>query len=110
MTNELIISDKKEPTEDEQSLVASSEQDKSIVWEVLKKLELSWVDSDRIAKTLDKLLDAKTLNWRWDEMADNKVILDTLKLVFKLHWVKITDNNINIAILQAPPKDSKLQF
>lgn len=84
---------------------------KNIVKDILWKLEVIWVNDDKIAETINKLLDAKTLNWKWDEMSDNKVILDTLKLVLKLHWAKINDNQINVAIFQqAPWVDDKLQY
>jgi len=89
---------------------AQLSQSKNVVRSIIWKLEELWVNDEKLAATIEKLLDAKTLNNKWDEMQDNKTILETLKLVLKMHGAKLTDTQINIAIFQSPAKDSKLEY
>lgn len=69
------------------------------------------VGAKELASTIQSLLSAKTLNSKWDEMMDNKVILDTVKLVLQLNWVK-TQNSINVNLfnIQKPWKNDDLTY
>ncbi len=62
--------------------------------EVLSNLVELWVDNKALAEKLWQLINAKTLNNKWDVMDDNKTQLETLKLIMKMNWVKI-DNSPN---------------
>ena len=68
------------------------------------------VGAKEIASTIKWLLKAKTLNSKWDEMSDNKVILDTTKLVLQLNWIKTNQTNINIFNIVKPWKDENLIY
>ena len=73
--------------------------------------ELSWLDiwSKKIATKLKELLDAKTFNNTWIEMNDNKTQLEAMKLLLKLHWVKV-DQNVNINLFNIPSKNERLEY
>lgn len=69
------------------------------------------IGSKKIASKFKDLLDAKTLNSKWDIMDDNKVQLDTIKLLLKLQWVKLNDwISINLFNINKPWKEEPLQY
>lgn len=69
------------------------------------------VGAKELASIIQSLLSAKTLNSKWDEMMDNKVILDTVKLVLQLNWIKTWNTvNVNLFNIQKPWKDDVLGF
>ena len=79
-------------------------------WIVDELAELD-VGAKTIASTIKSLLSAKTKNNAWFEMDDNKVILDTVKLVLNMNWVKTGWwININLFNANVPSKDEKLQY
>lgn len=73
--------------------------------------ELSWLDvwSKKMATKLKELLDAKTFNNTWIEMNDNKTQLEALKLLLKMHWVKV-DQSVNINLFNIPSKNDRLEY
>ena len=73
--------------------------------------ELSWLDiwSKKIATKFKELLDAKTFNNTWIEMNDNKTQLEALKLLLKMHWVKV-DQSVNINLFNIPSKNDRLEY
>jgi len=80
------------------------------IWsEVLSELKKLEVWSPKIAKKLAQLLDAQTLNNSWDTMDDNKVQLEALKLLLKMHWVKV-DQWLNINLFNIPNPNDKLKY
>jgi len=86
---------------------ASQELAEDIVWE-LANLD---VGAKTIASTIKDLLSAKTKNNAWFEMNDNKVILDTVKLVLNMNWVKTGWwIQVNLFNVSKPWKDEPLQF
>jgi len=86
---------------------ASQELAEDIVWE-LENLD---VGATMIASTIKDLLSAKTKNNAWFEMSDNKVILDTVKLVLNMNWVKTGWwIQVNLFNVSKPWKDEPLQF
>ena len=69
------------------------------------------VGAKTIASTIKDLLSAKTKNNAWFEMSDNKVILDTVKLVLNMNWVKTGWwIQVNLFNVSKPWKDEPLQF
>ena len=79
--------------------------------ELLASLNTLWVWSEKMAGKLKQLLDATTINNNWDIMCDNKVQLDTLKLLLKLHWAKIDSNKIQINLFNnMPDKNQSLNY
>lgn len=69
------------------------------------------IGSKKIASKFKDLLDAKTLNSKWDIMDDNKVQLDTIKLLLKLQWVKLNDwININLFNINKPSRNDPLEY
>ena len=69
------------------------------------------VGAKTIASTIKDLLSAKTKNNAWFEMSDNKVILDTVKLVLNMNWVKTGWwIQVNLFNVSKPWKDDPLQF
>jgi len=66
--------------------------------------------SDKLADKISELLDAKTLNNKWDEMNDNRAQQAALELVLKLNWVKWLWKWTQIAIFNNISKDEKLQY
>lgn len=76
---------------------------------VLSKLNLVWVNEDKIANKLSELLDAQTLNAKWDVMPDNKAQLEALKLVLNMNGIK-TQKSLNINIFNMPSKDQDLRY
>jgi hypothetical protein len=84
---------------------------KDISQDLLASLWVLNIGSDTMAKKLKQLLDATTINNNWDIMCDNKVQLDTLKLLLKLHWANISSNKIQINLFNnMPGKDDKLWY
>jgi len=81
--------------------------------EIMEQLQ-EWenkVGATEIASTIQSLLKAKTVNNAWIEMTDNKVILDTVKLVLQLNWVKVWSSvNINLFNVSKPWKDENLNY
>ena len=73
--------------------------------------QLSWLDvwSKKMATKLKELLDAKTFNNTWIEMNDNKTQLEALKLLLKMHWVKV-DQSVNINLFNLPSKNDRLEY
>lgn len=76
---------------------------------VLVELKDNWINESRLAKKLDQLLDAKTLNAKWDIMEDNKAQLRAFELAMNLYWIK-TQKSLNINILNMVPKDQELKY
>lgn len=78
---------------------------------IVEELQNLNVGATEIASTIKGLLSAKTKNNAWFEMNDNKVILDTVKLVLNMNWVK-TWWWININIFNASKqwKDKPLEY
>ena len=69
------------------------------------------VGAKTIASTIKDLLSAKTKNNAWFEMSDNKVILDTVKLVLNMNWVKTGWwIQVNLFNVSKPWKDDQLQY
>ena len=69
------------------------------------------VGAKTIASTIKDLLSAKTKNNAGFEMSDNKVILDTVKLVLNMNWVKTGWwIQVNLFNVSKPWKDEPLQF
>ena len=88
-----------------------SQPSKDISKDLLASLWVLNIGSDKMAKKLSQLLDATTINNNWDIMCDNKVQLDTLKLLLKLHWANIDSNKIQINLFNnMPSKDDKLSY
>jgi len=85
-------------------------ESKDILQEMKQALANINIDWTKLAEKIWDLLDAKTLNNKWDEMCDNKVQLDTLKLVLQLNWVKWIWNQTQIAIFNKIWKDEKLEY
>lgn len=73
--------------------------------------QLSWLNvwSNKMATKLKELLDAKTFNNTWIEMNDNKTQLEALKLLLKMHWVKV-DQTVNINLFNIPSKNDRLEY
>lgn len=85
----------------------------SLVEELMEELT-TWDDkvgAKEIASTIKSLMSAETINNAWFSMKDNKVILDTVKLVLNMQWVK-TGNwvNINLFNVNKPWKDEELKY
>jgi hypothetical protein len=87
----------------------NSWNEQSLVDSVLSELSILNIWSWKIASKLQDLLDSKTLNAKWDEMNDNRTQLEALKLLLKLHWVKV-DQWININLFNIPKPDEKLRY
>ena len=88
-------------------------QSDQFINELMNELQ-EWEDrvgAKELASTIQSLLSAKTLNWKWDEMNDNKVILDTVKLVLQLNWIKTWNTvNVNLFNIQKPWIDTALEY
>lgn len=93
------------------TLIKGTEVTKDIWKELLGSLQSLWVWSTTMAKKLKSLLDATTINNNGDIMCDNKVQLDTLKLLLKLHWADISWNKIQINLFNNMPwKNDSLNY
>lgn len=68
------------------------------------------VTAKDIAGTIKQLLDAEVVNNAWIVMKDNKVILDTVKYVSSLYWMKQWWININLFNINKPWKDQQLEY
>ena len=78
---------------------------------IVEELENLNVGATEIASTIKGLLQAKTMNNAWHEVTDNKVILDTVKLVLNMNWVKTWWwININIFNASRQWKDKPLEY
>lgn len=78
---------------------------------IVDELQNLEVGAKTIASTIKGLLSAKTKNNAGFEMDDNKVILDTVKLVLNMNWVKTWWwVNINLFNVQKPWKDQPLEY
>lgn len=77
--------------------------------EVLNNLYLEWIWWERIAKKLNSLMDAVTINNNWDVMPDNKAQLEALKLILKLNGAKI-DSGMNINFFNIPNPNDPLKY
>lgn len=95
-----------------QIILQGDEDKKKDIWkELLDSLKQLDIGSGKMASKLSQLLDATTINNNWDVMTDNKVQLDTLKLLLKLHWAEIDSNKIQINLFNNIPwKDEKLMY
>lgn len=76
---------------------------------ILSELTKVWIWWEKIVAKLNELMDARTLNNRWNEMADNKAQLEALKLILKIYWMKI-DPNINVNLFNIPNPNERLKF
>lgn len=77
--------------------------------ELLDLLDMNWLWSTTIVDKLKDLLEAKTSDNKWNEITDNKVQLDALKLLLKLKWIKL-NSSININLFSIPWKDEELRY
>jgi len=86
-------------------------KNQELVDSILSELDSLNVWPAEIAKTIKELLNATTVNQAWIEMKDNKVILDTIKLLLSMKWVKTWNTTqINLFNINKPGKDEPLQF
>lgn len=98
-------------TDKDLTIIKWQEVSKDIWKELLASLSSKGVGSDKMAEKLNSLLDATTINNNWDVMTDNKVQLDTLKLLLKLHWADISSNKIQINLFNNMPwKNDSLNY
>ncbi len=74
--------------------------------EELSNIDVWWKE---LATKLKSLLSAKTLNAKWDEMDDNKAQLEALKLILKMHWLKMWWD-ININLFNIPNPNERLKY
>jgi len=73
-------------------------------------LAKKWIWAEAMVDKISNLLEAKTLNNKWDEMNDNKAQQAALELAMKIYWIKWLWKWTNIAIFNNIPKDEKLQY
>lgn len=74
-------------------------------------LVAQWINSELISQKIFQLMSAKTMTNSWKEFDDNKVILETIKLVLKMSWVKWLGDGPQIAIFNNMPwKNDRLQY
>lgn len=93
-----------------QWLVNKQDQFLSSMMEELQEWD-NKVGATELASTIKSLLSAKTTNNAGFEVSDNKTILDTVKLVLQLNWIKTWNTvNINLFSVNKPWKDSSLDF
>lgn len=75
---------------------------------ILSELHNQWFDEKLVSKKIMELMNATTLNAKWDVMNDNAVQLQALKLVMSMLGIKTTSNtpqvNINLFWKQADNK------
>lgn len=88
-------------------------QQSSQFLDLLKEEIEEWenkISAKDIAWTIKQLLDAEVTNNAWIVMKDNKVILDTVKYVSSLYWMKQWWININLFNMPKPWKNDDLIY
>ena len=87
----------------EQELITTGSKELSVESKVQDKLIEHWIDLDYSLSKLKNITEnATTMNAKWDVYEDYKTKLDWVKTILKLQWIKMSDNNINVAIFNHP--------
>ena len=96
-------------TEDNTSVVI--QKDKRNISDIKDALTEVWIWWDFMAWKILELMNSKSVTNTWIEYTDNKTVLETVKLVLKLSWIRWIWDWPQIAIFNNIPKqDEKLQY